>query len=145
MSPEHENPRPERRVFYTPPGPDAERVVREALSKLTDHDDALRLLAAFDGYGAGFAAHLLLNDTNVTDPDVERIYRDCYADAWQSLDDLATDTIEALGWREAVTDLVREHAIEEGALTWNPTALYGRLHQIYSFVELDGVIHAFFR
>jgi len=144
MTPEHRIG-PERRPFYTPPGPQAEHIVRTVLERLSRVEDEFRIVEAFVTHGAGFAAFLRLKDTAPDDPTLMWRYEECYADAWESLDDLVTDTIEALGWREALADFRKAEGIPDTHLVWNHAALYGHLHEMYDFVELDGLIHAFHR
>jgi hypothetical protein len=141
MSPEQQlDPsRPERRAFYTLPGPQAERVVKSVLERLTRLEDELRVVEGFLSHGAGFAAFLRLKDTAPDDPTLIWRYEQCYADAWDSLDDLAMDTIEALGWREDLAELKQRSGIDDDYLTWNYAALYGRLHEMYDFIELDAL------
>lgn len=145
MSPEHDNSAqpPERRALYTPPGPEARRVVDRTLARLSHFEDELRVLEGVRDYGAGFAAWLLLRDTAPEEPTLIHRYEQSYADAWESLDDLITDTIEALGWREELTALKVRNAIPDDYLTWNHDAFHARLHDIYDFIELDGLTHAF--
>jgi hypothetical protein len=147
MNPEHPerepSKKPERRAFHTPPGAEAEHTVRRVLERLTSIDDELRIVDAFLTHGAGFAAYLHLNDTRPDDPNIAEKYEAVYADAWDSLDDLATDTIEALGWREGLTEFMTTAGIPENYLTWNLTEAHGHLHDMYDFVELDRLTHAF--
>lgn len=150
MTPEHhdnpeEQPRPERRAFYTPPGPQAEHTIFGVLERLPHAEDELRIIGAFLEHGAGFAAYLRLKDTRIDDSDIATKYWACYADAWDTLDDLATDTIEALGWREALAEFMSTAGIPDDYLTWNLSHVHGHLHDMYDFVELDGITHAFHR
>jgi hypothetical protein len=141
---EHE-PSPERRAFYTPPGAHATEVVRAALAEVHDIEIEFRLVSAFDAHGAGFAAFLLLPDTKLRAASIVQDYEAVYADAWNSLDDLATDTIEALGWRDELSEFTTKAGIPENYLTWNLQEAHGHLRDMYNFVALDGLIHAFHR
>ncbi len=143
MNPE-EHDTPERPV---PPsaGPQAERVVANILAELNDVDTEQRIIEGFLTHGAGFAAFLRLQDTAPHEPILIHRYEQCYAGAWKRLDDLANDTLEALGWAEELSALKTREGIPDDYLTWNHAAIYGRLHDMYSFVELDGLTHAFHR
>lgn len=136
---------PERRASFTQPGPEAKRVIDSVLSRLTHPEDELRVLEGVLTHGAGFAAWLMLDDTAPQEPTLIHRYEQCYADAWETVDDLITDTVEALGWREELSELRKRHGIPEEYLSWNRTALLVRLREMYSLVELDGVTHAFHR
>jgi hypothetical protein len=136
---------PERRPPYTTPGTEARGLIDQTLARLSSIDDELRVLQGFADHGAGFAAWLRLARTAAEEPTLIHRYEQCYADAWDDLDDLVTDTIEALGWREDLTELRTRNGIPEDYLQWNQSAFHARLQEMYDFVELDGLTHAFHR
>ncbi|MBZ4488114.1 hypothetical protein LQ938_11425 [Microbacterium sp. cx-55] len=143
-NPHHEDP-PERRAFFTPPGAEAQRTIDTILGRLSNPEDELRVIEGVLTHGAGFAAFLRLTDTAPEDPTLIRRYEQCYADAWNSIDDLVIDTIEALGWQAELATFKQQNGVPDDYLTWNHTAFHDRLNDMYSFVKLDGVTHAFYR
>jgi hypothetical protein len=145
MSPEQQPSGPERRAFYTPPGPQAKEIVRSALAELDDVEIEFRLVSAFDHHGAGFAAFLRLSDTQPSNPSIVENYEQVYGDAWDSLDDIAADTVEALGWADSLRKLQTSEAIPEGLLEWNQEGLHAWIREAYDVVVVDEVLHLFHR
>lgn len=128
---------------YVRPGPDARRTVETALKRAHDPDVELRIVEGFLERGAGFAAFLALPDTAAEDPTVIQQFERSYAQAWEDVDHLIEDSLDALGWSREVTELKKAQGIPDNYLIWNRDALIAHLHDVYSLVQLDGWTHAF--
>lgn len=124
-------------------GPEAAAVVDAALATLDNPDHALRVLALAKHAGAGFAAYLLLSDTDATDPDLDEKFSTAYVDAWEQFSQFRTDVLDGLGWLDAVKDVMTTQGIPEDHLIWNHGAIDIQIFDTYDLVRLDGWWHVF--
>lgn len=135
--PEREAPRPRS----DPPfGPEAAASLERSLAQLHDPDDGLRLLSSAKRNGAGFAAYLMLPDTNLA---AEDTFHNTYVDAWQRFDQFRTDVIEGLGWTDALKALLANEGIPADHLIWNHVAIDKQILETYDAIHLDGWWHVF--
>ena len=126
-----------------PFGPEAQASVDRSLAILRDPDDALRILAHLRHGGAGFAAFLLLPDTNLAGDDIGDRFADSYIDAWQRFDQFRTDALEGLGWTDALKKVMTEQGIPADHVTWNHAAIDRQILATYDAIHLDGWWHIF--
>lgn len=142
MNPE-EIHKPGPNPSFLPPGPAARQTVESALKRVHDPDVELRIIQGFLDSGAGFAALLPLPDTAAEDPTIIQQHERSYAQAWENIDHLIEDSLDALGWSREVTGLKKTQGIPDNYLLWIRDALIAHLHVVYSLVQLDGWTHAF--
>lgn len=135
--------REERRPRNAPFGPESRLSVERSLLHLRDPDDGLRILALVQQNGAGFAAYLMLPDTNLADPDIADSFYENYVDAWERFDEFRADVLEGLGWIDALNEFLREQAIPAGHLLWNHAPIDAQILATYDAVHLDGWWHIF--
>ena len=127
------------------PGPQAEHVIQHTLMRLTALDDEKRVIEGYLGHGTAFAAFLRLHDVAAEDPALVERFRDVYADSWRTMQQLTTDELDAIGWKQAITEFKTQNGIEQEFLDWNWPAFEAHLHEVYSIVELVGWFHVFYR
>ncbi|KQR86711.1 hypothetical protein ASF96_10315 [Microbacterium sp. Leaf179] len=106
---------------------------------------ALRLLALAEQAGAGFAAYLLLSDTDAAADDLDEKFSTAYLDAWEQFSQFRRDVLEWLGWLDAVKDVMTAQGIPEDHLTWNTAAIDIQIFDTYDLVRLDGWWHVFYK
>lgn len=133
----------QRRPRDAPFGPESRLSVERSLLHLRDPDDALRILALIQENGAGFAAYLMLPDTNLADPDIANKFYETYVDAWERFDQFRADILEGLGWTDALNKFLHEQAIPTGHLLWNHGPIDAQILATYDAVHLDGWWHVF--
>lgn len=126
-------------------GPEAAAVIDGTLTTIDDPDQALRVLRLTKEAGAGFAAYLLLHDTDVATKNLEEVFYRTYVDAWEQFSHFRRDVLEGLGWLDAVKDVIRTQGIPEDHLIWNYAAIDKQILDIYDVVRLDGWWHAFYK
>lgn len=147
----HETPPPADRDAEKDPwkddrfGPEAAASVERSLATLGDPDDALRILALVKEGGAGFAAYLMLPDTNVAADNLDETFHDAYVDGWESFAEFRRDVLEGLGWLDAVKEVITMQGIPEDHLIWNHAAIDHRILDTYDVVRLDGWWHIFYK
>ncbi|WP_447589554.1 hypothetical protein [Microbacterium lacticum] len=127
------------------PGPQAEHVIQHTLMRLTALEDEQRVVEGYLSHGTSFAAFLRLHDIAAQDPTLVERFRDVYADSWETMQQLTTDELDALGWNQAITEFRTQNGIDIEFLDWNWAAFEAHLHEVYSIVELDGWFHVFYR
>lgn len=126
-------------------GPEAQASVDRSLQVLRDPDDALRLLSLVKENGAGFAAYLLLPDTNIAGANLDEAFHDAYVDAWEHFAEFRRDVLDGLGWLDAVKDVMNIQGIPEDHLLWNHPVVDERIAATYDAVRLDGWWHIFYK
>ncbi|APF32865.1 hypothetical protein [Microbacterium paludicola] len=147
MSPELPPPEPQPERSRGDPrfGAEAARAVEGALHHLGDADEALRILTTLKEAGAGFAAYLLLPDTNLAAADINQTFYDTYVDGWETFAEFRRDVLEGLGWTDALQAFMTQQAIPPDHLTWNVAAVDARILETYDTVHLDGWWHIFYK
>ncbi|MEV7757847.1 hypothetical protein AB0O16_07535 [Microbacterium sp. NPDC089180] len=126
-------------------GPEAQASVDRSLQTLVEPDDALRLLALVKENGAGFAAYLLLPDTNIAAVNLEEAFHDAYVDAWETFAEFRRDVLDGLGWLVAVKNVMNEQGIPDDHLRWNHAVVDERIAATYDAIRLDGWWHIFYK
>lgn len=124
-------------------GPEARASVERSLALLKDPNDALRILSLVNEHGAGFAAYLLLPDTNVAAASIGDSFYDHYAATWERFDQFRDDVLDGLGWIQALRKFMDEQGLPEDHLTWNHDVIDQRIVETYDIVHLDGWWHVF--
>lgn len=126
-------------------GPEAAAAVDATLAALENPNHALRLLALAEEAGAGFAAYLLLSDTDAAADDLDEKFSTAYVDAWEQFSEFRRDVLDGLGWLDAVKDVMTTQGIPEDHLTWNTAAVDIQIFDTYDLVRLDGWWHVFYK
>ena len=124
-------------------GAEAAAAVDAALATLASPDDALRVLDLTKRAGAGFAAFLLLSDTDAAADDLDEKFSTAYVDAWEDFSHFRRDVLDGLGWLDAVNDVMKTQGIPEDHLIWNTAAIDIQIFDTYDLVRLDGWWHVF--
>lgn len=98
-----------------------------------------------DAHGAAFAVYLdhVWHETPISA--MEEDFRNVYWASYEQLDHFIDDTIDALGWTQALTEFLAAEGMTSDMLTWNRHAIFTHLADDYEFIEKDGLIHVFAR
>ena len=124
-------------------GADSARVVQQVLSELSDPAARQRILAGYLESGPAFAAYLLLKDTAPDHPDLASQFAESYVSSWELVDQLIDDTLEGLGWTQALREFCSTQGIDPDYLAWDRDLLEGHIRETYDIIELDGWQHVF--
>ncbi len=126
-------------------GVEAQAAAERALARLSDPDQALRLLSHLHQSGAGFAAYLTLPDTDPAAENIGDRFAENYLDAWEQFAELRRDVLESLGWLDAVNKVRTEQGIPADHLRWNHAAVDKQIFDTYDTIHLDGWWHLFYK
>ena len=98
-------------------GAESIRVIQEVVGRTADPELRQCLLAGYLEHGAAFAAYLRLDDTAPTAATVVTRFAEAYVSSWKLFDQLIDDTLEGLGWSQALQDFCAAQGIDPDYLT----------------------------
>lgn len=92
-----------------------------------------------------YAAQLALDDAHdPTATELRLAFETAYLGSYDEPHDFVVDTIDRLGWREAISHISLHAGIPEGAVSLNLPRLYAYLSRYYRILEGTGTaIHVF--
>lgn len=130
---EHETRTPPPGVEAPQSPTPATRHEQKLLDRLhTEHGDAFQIY--LDHYWRGTPIVGMEDD-----------FRSLYWGSYDKAEQFADDLIDAFGWADARTELVRTWAIPSDVLTWNHAAFLTRLASDYDFRVEGGQTHVFIK
>lgn len=126
-------------------GPEGARIIQTVINRQPPGEHQQRILDAYLRHGAPFAVFLLLQDVDPQSPAIADRFEEDYVSSWQRMDELVQDTLEGLGWAQALGEFHLTQGIDPEYLTWDYEQLEVRIRDAYDVVELDGWLHVFYK
>ena len=112
---------------------------------LTDSDPAIVALwdEGLARWGAAFAGYTTMRTPELHSGDVLANFEDLYLASYDSLQDVANNQLEALGWDIALEHFKLENGMSDDLIAWDIPALLTHLRLTYDIVPMGERMHLF--